>query len=143
MRSDWLGAAGWGRPVRVAGVGPAPAEAGLVSAGPAGVLGHPGVLTEAGYHVIAARNGVEGLALAKQHDYALDGIVTDVVMPEMGGRAMVEQLRLRLPGVRVLYMSGYTDDMETLGEIRATTAADDAIAKARTSGKTIKIVAPK
>jgi CheY-like chemotaxis protein len=81
-----------------------------------------GVLVQAGYEVLAARNGVEGLAVAKQHGYALDGVVTDVVMPEMGGRAMVEQLRINLPGVRVLYISGYTDDVHMLGELRASDA---------------------
>ncbi|HTR78463.1 MAG TPA: ATP-binding protein [Gemmatimonadaceae bacterium] len=81
------------------------------------------VLDQAGYRVLTARNGVEGLVVAERCDYAFDCVIADVVMPEMGGRTMVQQLRLAAPDLRVLFMSGYADDVETLKELRASDAA--------------------
>jgi two-component system, cell cycle sensor histidine kinase and response regulator CckA len=63
-----------------------------------------------GYQVMEAENGVEAIAVARAHSKEIDLVLTDVVMPEMNGRQMVEVLRAERPGVRVLYMSGYTDD---------------------------------
>jgi signal transduction histidine kinase/ligand-binding sensor domain-containing protein/CheY-like chemotaxis protein len=65
-------------------------------------------LTDQGYHVLEAENGEEALRVATVHntdDIAL--VLTDVVMPRMGGRELTEKLRQRRPGIRVLYMSGY------------------------------------
>jgi signal transduction histidine kinase/ligand-binding sensor domain-containing protein/CheY-like chemotaxis protein len=65
-------------------------------------------LTDQGYHVLEAENGEEALRLAIGHnadDIAL--VLTDVVMPRMGGRELTEKLRIARPGIRVLYMSGY------------------------------------
>jgi signal transduction histidine kinase/ActR/RegA family two-component response regulator len=67
------------------------------------------VLERAGYSVLAARNGAEALARARQHDGAIDLLVTDVVMPGLGGAELAEMLRARQPGLPVLFMSGYTD----------------------------------
>ena len=63
-----------------------------------------------GYAVLEARNGVEALALARAHRGPLHLLVTDVVMPHMGGGELARQLLAQRPGLRVLYMSGYTDD---------------------------------
>jgi two-component system cell cycle sensor histidine kinase/response regulator CckA len=67
-------------------------------------------LEEAGYRVTAAQNGVEALALVEEEpSFAL--LLTDVVMPEMSGPDLAQHLRARRPALRVLYMSGYTDDV--------------------------------
>ncbi len=71
------------------------------------------VLTRAGFTVLAATNGLEGIDVAKAHGYAIDLVVSDVVMPEMGGRQMVEQLRHARPHLPVLFISGYADDAVT------------------------------
>ncbi len=67
------------------------------------------ILRRQGYRVFAARGPAEAVALADGLP-ELDLLVTDVVMPEMGGRALAEQIAALRPGVRVLFMSGYTDD---------------------------------
>ena len=80
------------------------------------------VLSQAGYDVHSARHGVEALEVMRAHESSIDVVVTDVVMPEMGGRALVDQLRKRRPHVPVLYITGYTDDPLVLEELRATGA---------------------
>ena len=67
-------------------------------------------LESTGYRVIEARNGTEALEAARTHAGAIHIVVTDVVMPEMSGRELAERIAKDLPGVRILYMSGYTDD---------------------------------
>ncbi len=68
-------------------------------------------LRQAGYGVIEARSGAEALALAERESSAVDLVITDVVMPGLNGRALVEELSRRRPGVRALYVSGYSDDV--------------------------------
>ncbi|HEX6534023.1 MAG TPA: ATP-binding protein [Gemmatimonadaceae bacterium] len=68
------------------------------------------ILEEQGYAVLEARDGHDALAVVASHDGPLDLVLTDVVMPRMNGRALVEQLLAARPALRVLYMSGYTDD---------------------------------
>jgi len=63
-----------------------------------------------GYRVIEARDGVEALEAARRATGALDMLVTDMVMPKMGGRELARRLLAERPGLRVLYVSGYTDD---------------------------------
>ncbi len=67
-------------------------------------------LQHQGYTVLEARNGVEALAVADAHAGPLHLLVTDVVMPQMGGGELARRLLAARPGLRVLYMSGYTDD---------------------------------
>jgi PAS domain S-box-containing protein len=62
-----------------------------------------------GYAVVAAPGPAEALAAARGGDEPIDVLVTDVVMPGMNGRELARALSTRLPGLRVLYMSGYTD----------------------------------
>lgn len=68
------------------------------------------VLVERGYTVLEARHGGEALALAGQHEGALDLVLTDVVMPQMSGTELVAQLAAVRPGLRVLFMSGYVGE---------------------------------
>ncbi|MCC7075465.1 MAG: PAS domain S-box protein [Deltaproteobacteria bacterium] len=68
------------------------------------------VLKKAGYTVLSAGGGGDALLLCEQHPGRIDLVLTDVVMPHMSGRELVERLARMRPGMKVLYMSGYTDD---------------------------------
>jgi PAS domain S-box-containing protein len=72
-------------------------------------------LTALGYRVLEARNGDEALHLVQKLQEPLDLVLTDVIMPHMGGPELVENLRRLRPGIRVLYMSGFTEDMRMEG----------------------------
>ena len=64
-------------------------------------------LRSAGYRVLEATNGRDGVQVARREREAIDLILSDVVMPEMGGKEMVELARQFLPSVAVLFVSGY------------------------------------
>jgi signal transduction histidine kinase len=68
------------------------------------------VLEMSGYTVLEAKGGRDALRICEQHSGPIQMIVTDVVMPEMGGRVLVERIVVLRPGIKVLYMSGYADD---------------------------------
>jgi PAS domain S-box-containing protein len=68
------------------------------------------VLTGNGYSVLEARNGRAALELCTTHKGRIDLVLSDVIMPELGGRALVERLDRSQPDARVIFMSGYTDD---------------------------------
>jgi signal transduction histidine kinase/ActR/RegA family two-component response regulator len=68
------------------------------------------ILEASGFTVLLASNGVEALALASAHAGIIDLIATDVVMPVMSGRPLVEKLAKTRSKMKVLFMSGYTDD---------------------------------
>jgi CheY-like chemotaxis protein len=68
------------------------------------------VLGSSGYSVLAASNGNEALELVAQHKGAIHLLLTDVVMPGMSGRALSTQLLSAQPKLKVLYMSGYTEN---------------------------------
>ncbi len=68
------------------------------------------VLGTLGYNVLVARTGGEALRIVAEHKGQIDLIATDVVMPEMNGSQLVEKVLEARPGIRVLFMSGYTDD---------------------------------
>ncbi len=67
------------------------------------------LLERHGYTVIEARHGVDALRIIEAGDRPVDLVITDLVMPEMGGRELVERLRTRHPGIKVLFMSGYSE----------------------------------
>jgi two-component system cell cycle sensor histidine kinase/response regulator CckA len=68
-------------------------------------------LETAGFHVLSAGSGEEALNVVAAVGAAFDLLLTDVVMPGMSGRALAEQLSSLQPGLKVLYMSGYTDSL--------------------------------
>ena len=68
------------------------------------------VLTEAGYRVLEASDGAMALRIAAEQVGEIDLVLTDVEMPTLGGRGMVDELHELSPGLRVLFMSGYTDN---------------------------------
>ena len=68
------------------------------------------ILSRAGYRVMTAASGSEALALVQQQDTAIQLLLTDVVMPNMSGRQLADAMTVRYPDLRVLYMSGYTDN---------------------------------
>lgn len=68
------------------------------------------VLRGRGYLVLEAPGAAPALELAREHGGVIDLLVTDVVMPEVGGRELAERLQRIRPGLKVLFMSGYTDD---------------------------------
>jgi CheY-like chemotaxis protein len=68
------------------------------------------VLTEAGYRVLEASDGAMALRVAAEQVGEIDLVLTDVEMPNLGGRGMVDELHELSPGLRVLFMSGYTDN---------------------------------
>jgi PAS domain S-box-containing protein len=63
-----------------------------------------------GYHVLETRSPADAMRVAKEHPGEIHLLLTDVVMPEMGGRDLAERLQQVRPRMKVLYMSGYTDD---------------------------------
>ena len=67
-------------------------------------------LTARGYKVLEAENGENGLRVADESKEPIDLLVTDVVMPGMGGRELAKRLQALRPGISVLYLSGYTED---------------------------------
>jgi CheY-like chemotaxis protein len=68
------------------------------------------ILTESGYTVLLAGNGAEALQICQEHSGPIHVLLTDMVMPGMSGRELAERLLLLRPEIKVLFMSGYTDE---------------------------------
>jgi two-component system, cell cycle sensor histidine kinase and response regulator CckA len=68
------------------------------------------LLQEAGYTVLAAGRGKEAIEVGRARGEEIDLLITDMIMPEMSGRRVADELRSGRPDMRVLYMSGYTGD---------------------------------
>jgi two-component system cell cycle sensor histidine kinase/response regulator CckA len=69
------------------------------------------ILKQEGYTVLVAEGGKEALEVLEHHDGPVDLLLTDVIMPEMNGKQLFERISNAYPDVRVLYMSGYTDNV--------------------------------
>jgi PAS domain S-box-containing protein len=68
-------------------------------------------LRELGYSVLEAENGVDALRIAREHGKKLIHLMlTDIVMPQMGGKELADRVKTKRPGIRVLFFSGYTDE---------------------------------
>jgi CheY-like chemotaxis protein len=73
-----------------------------------------GVLETQGYEVLSASNGQDALHVAREHKGSpIRLVVTDVIMPLMGGEVMAEWLKTTYPDLKILFTSGYTDDAIT------------------------------
>jgi two-component system cell cycle sensor histidine kinase/response regulator CckA len=66
-------------------------------------------LEQQGYRVVVAASGTEALAMAQKHPGLIQLVITDVVMPQMGGQQLAERLKAMRPEIQVLYVSGYTE----------------------------------
>ncbi|MFQ6029205.1 MAG: response regulator [Dehalococcoidia bacterium] len=71
------------------------------------------VLSEQGYHVLEATNGVDALQLvdAQRGKEDINLLLTDVVMPQIGGKELADRIKEICPGIKVLFTSGYNDDI--------------------------------
>jgi CheY-like chemotaxis protein len=67
------------------------------------------LLERHGYEVVEARHGRDALRILEEGGRRIDLVITDLVMPEMGGREMVERVRAHYPAMKVLFMSGYSE----------------------------------
>ncbi len=68
------------------------------------------MLETCGYTIIEARDGFEALKILDAEDCQPDLLMTDVVMPQMGGRELAEKINEKMPDMKILFTSGYTDD---------------------------------
>jgi PAS domain S-box-containing protein len=68
------------------------------------------ILKAEGYQCFTAATGAEALALLERNGHPVDLVITDIVMPGMGGRELAKAVRQRLPRARILFTSGFTDD---------------------------------
>ena len=84
-------------------------------------------LESAGYRVLEARDGAEALRVASAENDAIDVLVTDMVMPGMTGQDVARQLQRRRAGLRVIYMSGYSE--QAAGEAAKTKGSSIVLAK--------------
>jgi CheY-like chemotaxis protein len=68
------------------------------------------ILARSGYNVVEVHNPAEALELCEKPSKPIHLVLTDIVMPKMSGPELAKRLRLLRPDIKVLYMSGYTDD---------------------------------
>lgn len=81
------------------------------------------MLATAGYDVITAEDGPAALAAVAEHNGRIDLLLSDVVMPGMNGRLLVDRLRVTFPAMKAIFMSGHSDDTMLRYGIRDTGAA--------------------
>ena len=68
------------------------------------------ILRQQGYTVLEATDSLAAIQLSAKHEGKIDLVLTDVVMPNMGGAQLAAELRRKRPGLKVVYMSGYTEN---------------------------------
>ena len=96
------------------------------------------LLREAGYQVLEAESPEAALNLAERESSAIHLLLTDVVLPRMGGRQLADQLCERRPGTKVLFMSGYTND--SIIRLGVVDSAVDLLQKPFTRGSLLRRV---
>jgi PAS domain S-box-containing protein len=69
------------------------------------------ILTKLGYRVLIASDGHEAVVLGEQHRQSIKLLLTDIIMPHLNGKDLYTRLREVIPGLKVIYMSGYTEDV--------------------------------
>ena len=69
------------------------------------------ILEEKGYKVLESSRGEKALEISKKHNKPIDLMITDIVMPGMGGKKLVQKIKQDRPRLKVLYISGYTDEI--------------------------------
>jgi CheY-like chemotaxis protein len=69
------------------------------------------ILQRYGYIMLEASNGVEALSVARSHPGRINLLLTDIIMPAMGGVELTEKFNAEFPGIPVLFMSGYSDQI--------------------------------
>jgi len=80
-------------------------------------------LRTGGYTVIEAPDGVQAIEACNEHENGIDLVISDVVMPHMGGPELADELRQIYPGIKVLFSSGYgTDSVQYEQELISGTA---------------------
>lgn len=72
------------------------------------------LLRQSGYTVLEADSGAQAVSIASDHSKKIDLLLTDVVLPDMNGAALAGRISQKCPDVKVLFMSGYTDDVATV-----------------------------
>ena len=72
------------------------------------------VLKAQGYHVFQASDGEEALSMCRDQNSRLDLVLTDIVTPNIGGQMLASRLVKIRPGIRLLFMSGFTEDVVAL-----------------------------
>jgi len=97
------------------------------------------ILKQVGYNPIAANNGIEALEICKTYKNPIHLVITDLMMPKMGGEELVEKLKLNYPNVKVLYISGYATN-SFLQQSNKLKAGTDFIPKPFTEEEIIKKV---
>jgi len=78
------------------------------------------ILEQYGYTVVLAADGAEALELAQNHPHPIQLLMTDILMPKMGGIELAERLSTLYPELRILYISGYSDSGSSLQRIAGT-----------------------
>lgn len=81
------------------------------------------VLCNGGYTVLSAHDGQSALELAQQHAGPIHLLITDLVMPRMSGRQLADSLHLLQPNMRILFMSGYTEEAVTQHRVQESNVA--------------------
>jgi two-component system, cell cycle sensor histidine kinase and response regulator CckA len=80
-------------------------------------------LEASGYTVLAVPNGLEAIEISEHYPKGIDLLLTDVVMPGLGGREVAARVKQQRPSIRILFMSGYTDDLVLTHGVADGTAA--------------------
>ncbi|MGA6925751.1 MAG: PAS domain S-box protein, partial [Desulfosarcina sp.] len=86
-----------------------------------------GILQNLGYHVISADSGQQALALFEKNMERIDGVLLDMIMPDLNGKQVLKRLKRMQPGIRVILSSGYS--LDGLGESDSTASGDGFIQK--------------